>query len=71
MITKKYYSDNTDKVHSYWNGGKRNPCNCGSNLYHYEYDGTNISGICNNCGTKLYEMKEEYVEECLKEGFWK
>ena len=71
MTTKKYYSDNPDKVHNYWIEGKRNPCGCGSNLFHYEYDGINVSGICNACGVKLYEMKEEYVEDLLKEGVWK
>ena len=44
MTTKKYYSDNPDKVHNYWIEGKRNPCGCGSNLFHYEYDGTDVSG---------------------------
>ena len=44
MIIKKYYSDSPDKVHNYWIEGKRNPCGCGSNLFHYEYDGTDVSG---------------------------
>ena len=71
MITKKYYSDNPDKVHSYWIEGKRNPCECGSNVFHYEYDGINIFAKCNSCNKTIYEIKKEYIEECLSEGLWK
>lgn len=70
MKVKKYYIDEPDTVHCYLNS-RRNSCGCGSNLFHYEYNGTNIYGVCNACETRIYEIKEEYIEECLKEGFWK
>ena len=51
--------------------GENNPCGCGSNCYHDEYDGKKIYGVCNACDTDIYELKDEYVEEKLKEGIWK
>jgi hypothetical protein len=51
---------------------ENNPCGCGSNCYHYEYDKMNnkIYGVCNACGTDIYEMKEEYMNEELNIGQW-
>jgi hypothetical protein len=46
-------------------------CHCGSNVYHHEYDGENIWGVCNACGEKLYQLKDEYAERDLEEGEWK
>lgn len=71
MKIKKYYTDKPNKVYTFMSDGKRNPCGCGSNVYHYEYDGTNIFGKCNSCGKYIYEIKDEYIEECLLEGLWK
>lgn len=67
---KQYYVD-SENVWSYFDGERRNPCGCGSNCYHYEYDGEKIYEVCNACKTDLYEMKSEYVEEELERGVWK
>ena len=50
-----------------------NPCECGSNVYHLEYDEKygNIYGVCNACDTIIYKLTEEYVKEKLKQGVWK
>ena len=68
---KIQYYDNGKQYHTYYVKGENNPCGCGSNCYHYEYDGKKIYGVCNACDTDIYELKDEYVEEILKEGIWK
>lgn len=45
-------------------------CSCGANVYHYEYDGENIYGVCNGCGKDLYIVKPEHIDEYLKQGVW-
>lgn len=51
---------------------KEHACSkCGSNVYHHEYDGENIWGICNSCGNEMYMLKEEFVKSDLAEGEWK
>lgn len=47
-----------------------NPCDCGSNCYHKEYDGKNIWCVCNACNTDIYGVKEEYIQEDLNKGIW-
>ena len=59
------------KVWCYYSSDSLNPCGCGSNCYHYEFDGKKIYGVCNACGTDIYEMKNEFVKEKLKQGIWK
>ena len=51
---------------------ENNPCGCGSNCYHYEYDriDNRIYGVCNACNKDIYEMKQEYIEEFLQRGKW-
>lgn len=68
---KIQYYDNGKQYHTYMVGGDRNPCGCGSNCYHYEFDGKKIYGVCNACGTDIYEMKNEFVKEKLNQGIWK
>lgn len=64
-----------EKTETMWQyySRERNPCECGSNCYHYEYDKINneIYGVCNACDEDIYIVKEEYKEEVLKEGIWK
>ena len=78
---KKYNSTGTKRMktqlhsddHSIWSyisRGKSNPCGCGSKVYHYEYDGNTIFGVCNACNKKIYEIPHEENEERLKEGVW-
>ena len=59
--------------HSYvLDGGKAyNPCGCGSNVYHLEYDEKTIFGVCNVCGKDIYEVKPVYIPQKLNEGIWK
>lgn len=59
----------TKNVWTYFSPEK-NPCGCGSNCYHYEYDGQKIIGVCNGCGRDIYEVKPEYVQEYLDKGIW-
>lgn len=59
------------KVWCYYSRDSLNPCGCGSNCYHYEFDGKKIYGVCNACDTDIYEMKNEFVKEKLKQGIWK
>lgn len=66
---RQYYLDEPDKLWNYYIGGQC--CSCGANVYHYEYDGKDIYGVCNACGKDLYIVKEEYVNKRLNEGVWK
>ena len=49
-----------------------NPCGCGSNCFHYEYDKARniIYGVCNVCDIDIYEVKKEYIAEELRIGKW-
>ncbi|WP_270466983.1 hypothetical protein [Butyribacter intestini] len=64
-------SHENGKVWCYYSSDSLNPCGCGSNCYHYEFDGKKIYGVCNACDTDIYEMKNEFVKEKLKQGIWK
>ena len=65
---KQYYPDR-DLIWTQFIPQER--CLCGSNVYHYEYDGKDIYGVCNGCGQDRYSAKEEYVNKRLSEGIWK
>ena len=62
----------SDNLWQYYTGDDKNPCGCGSNCFHYEYDENDnlIYGVCNACNTDIYVVREEYKEEKLKEGKW-
>lgn len=64
------YKD-TKRMWQYYSN-KNNPCECGSNCYHYEYDKIDnvVYGVCNCCKTDIYIVKEEYKEEKLHIGEW-
>ena len=66
------YHDNEGKVWCYFSQGK-NPCGCGGNVFHKEYDAINdkIYGVCNACGEDIYEVKPEFMREELSTGIWK
>ena len=66
----QYYED-SNNIWCYYSSDSLNPCGCGSNCYHYEFDGKKIYGVCNACDTDIYEVKDEYVEEKLQQGIWK
>ena len=65
---KQYYADK-DLIWTYFI--PQESCLCGSNVYHYEYDGKKIYGVCNACSEDIYILKDEYVEETLTKGIWK
>ena len=61
--------DNGETVESYlYIGG--NPCGCGSNCYHLEYDGNEMFTKCNACGIEFGTIKPEYIAEMLNKGKW-
>lgn len=62
--------EGTHDIWSFFVGGERNPCGCGSNCYHYEYDGSKVIGVCNACHRDIYEVLPEFVEEHLNMGTW-
>ena len=64
--------EDSNNIWCYYDGDENNPCGCGSNCYHYEYDliDKKIYGVCNACGTDIYEVKEEYTDERLHTGQW-
>lgn len=45
-----------------------NPCGCGSNVYHQEFDGEKLFGVCNACKRDIYEF--EYDEDYIKNSEW-
>lgn len=54
----------------YWIKDQMNPCKCGSNVYHREYDGKTIYGVCNACNKDIYEIVSG-ADEDLATGIWK
>lgn len=68
---RQYQRYDSGNVWCYYNPYKRNPCGCGSNCYHYEYDGEKIYGVCNGCQTDVYEVKPEYIDGKLATGVWR
>ena len=64
----QYYED-VDKVWQYYQ--PKTVCNCGCNVYHFEYDGKKIYSVCNACGEIVGVVRNEHVEELLSKGIWK
>lgn len=58
-------------IWSYYVSGQMNPCGCGSNCYHYEYDGRRVYGVCNACKKDIYEVVPRYESDYLTKGVWK
>ena len=46
------------EIESFWIKSERNPCGCGSNVFHIVDDGLHIIGVCNSCSLDIYEYKE-------------
>ena len=65
------HADGEQNIWTYYVGKQRNPCGCGSNCYHYEFDGKDIFGVCNACYADVYQVKEEFIGEYLERGVWK
>ena len=58
-------------IKTFWVKGKMNPCECGSNCYHYRRKDGVVRGYCNACGSPIYEVKKEYYDEYLRNNRWK
>ncbi len=65
MRRKIQYCEDNETIHSYYVPHERNPCGCGSNLYHLQYDGKNIYGVCNACKEDLYIYNDDVILEKL------
>ena len=63
--------EDTERVWQYYNKFE-NPCECGSNCYHFEYDRDDdkIYGVCNCCNKDIYVMRKECKDDKLKQGKW-
>lgn len=68
---KKLYHENSNELWQFFIENTKNPCECGSNMFHYEYDGKNMYGVCNACGERIYTVQDEYVQGYLDLGEWK
>ena len=67
----QHYENEEEGIWCYFIKGQMNPCNCGSNCYHHEYDNIKLYGVCNACKQDIYEYKNEYIKEELEKGIWK
>lgn len=69
-IKKLYYKDFSG-VWNFYCSGVHNPCNCGSNVWHWEKHGDHFYGVCNACGELIYETKDDEEYKEFEEGIWK
>lgn len=60
---KQYYADMPGVLKMYMTPGVKNPCLCGGNCFHQEFDESTgkVFGVCSVCGTEIYEVREEYA----------
>lgn len=66
------YPTDITTIWCYFLHNEFNPCNCGSNLFHFELENNNILGVCNLCKSDIYEVNDEdYKNELLSKGIWK
>ena len=47
------------EIESFIIKGQRNPCGCGSNLFHLQNDDENTYGVCNGCKVDIYKYNEK------------
>lgn len=71
MSRKIQYNKNNGRIWEYIVEDLR--CICGCNVFHKEYNGTDVFGVCNGCRNDVYMIKPEFVNaELNKEGCeWK
>lgn len=69
--TAQFYSDDSDLMWSNYIPKMRNPCGCGANCFHYEYDGSRMIGVCNGCDADIYLVEKVFIAENLQTGIWK
>lgn len=70
-VRKVQYDEKGKQIMTYMvPNGEKNPCGCGSNCFHYEYDGNDIYCVCNACNADLFIFNKDAVANCLKTGLW-
>ena len=68
---KKQYSANGTFIKSRVRFNSNNPCGCGCNLYHLEYDGSEVFTVCNSCGKDIAIIEKNQAKELVKQGSWR
>lgn len=65
IINKRKIKLLDGEIQSFWFKSERNPCGCGSNLFHEEFNGKTLYGVCNACDSDIYELKfdADYIEK--------
>jgi hypothetical protein len=64
IMNKRKVKLKDGEVESFWYKENKNPCGCGSNVFHKELEGIRLFGVCNACDEDLYEFsyEEDYIE---------
>lgn len=72
-MRKIQYDNVGNNIWCYYIKNTKNPCECGSNCYHQEYDNKEriIYCVCNSCKKDIYVIRDEYIQEELKKGEWR
>lgn len=68
---KKQYNANGTCVKSRARFNDNNPCECVCNLYHLEYDGSEVFTVCNSCEKDIAIIEKNQVKELLKQVSWR
>ena len=68
-MTKRKVKLKDGEINSFWYKGDRNPCGCGSNLFHEVYDGEHLYGVCNACNRDIYEF--EFEQDYIDKSEWR
>lgn len=69
-VRKVQCYEDDESIWSYYTAGTMNPCGCGSNCYHFEFDGERVIGVCNACRRDIYEVLPEFTDKYLSKGKW-
>lgn len=68
---KKQYNANGTCVKSRARFNDNNPCECVCNLYHLEYDGSEVFTVCNSCEKDIAIIEKNQAKELLKQVSWR
>jgi len=66
---RKLLLDKNGEVEGFFIKGERNPCGCGSNVFHKEYNGKTLFGVCNACERDIYEYYDD--QDYIDKSQWK
>lgn len=72
MSNRLVQCDEDGDIKSYFIRDEINPCGCGSNCYHHQYDKKSdiIYCVCNACNLDIYTIKKQYKDETLNKDRW-